>query len=112
MPKLKIERSIKINAPVALVYAAISDFNKWVVWSPWLLMEPEAKVDIADDAKSYKWEGDRVGAGNMKVLEERENEYLHCDLNFLKPWKSANTTSFYLTNTNEGTEVKWTMDTS
>lgn len=112
MPKVYIERSIPINAPAPVVYAALNDFNKWVKWSPWLIMEPSASVDVAEDAKSYTWDGYRVGSGNMKVREERENEHIHFDLNFLKPWKSSNTTSFYLTGTPEGTVVKWTMDTS
>ncbi len=112
MPKITVERSIIINAPAEVVYPALNDFHKWVEWSPWLLMEPEAKVTIAEDNRSYKWEGDRLGSGNMSVKDENENEYIEFNLNFIKPWKSANITSFKLNSTDEGTEVIWTMNSN
>ncbi len=112
MPKISVQRSIKINAPAEVVYPAINDFKKWVVWSPWLLMEPEAKVTFSDDGKSYSWEGDRLGTGNMHRKTEKENEYIDFDLNFIKPWKSANKTSMQLKSVEGGTEVIWTMDSS
>ncbi|WP_420319149.1 SRPBCC family protein [Ekhidna sp.] len=112
MPRLQVERSIKINAPIQVVYPAINDFNKWVKWSPWLIMDPDAKVTIAEDGRSYEWEGKRVGAGKMKIRQEREDEYIHFDLHFLKPWKSISSTSMHLKSIDEGTEVTWTMDSS
>ncbi|WP_462249899.1 SRPBCC family protein [Ekhidna sp.] len=112
MPKVQVQRSIKINAPAEVVYPALTDFHKWVEWSPWLLMEPEAKVTFSDDGKSYEWDGDRLGSGNMHWVTERENEFLDFDLNFLKPWKSANKTNFKLNSIDSGTEVIWTMDSS
>lgn len=112
MPKINVKRSIKINAPAEVVYPAIHDFKKWVEWSPWLLMEPEAKVTFSDDGKSYEWEGDRLGSGNMHRKTESENEHIDFDLNFIKPWKSANKTSLFLNSVDAGTEVTWTMDSS
>jgi len=112
MPKIRIKRSINIEAPVDNIYKVISDFNDWRPWSPWLLMEPEAKVTVAADAKSYEWEGHRVGSGNMKILEEKENRYIHYDLNFLKPWKSHANTNFTLSQEGNGTKVTWKMDSN
>ncbi|MEO9484525.1 MAG: SRPBCC family protein [Ekhidna sp.] len=112
MSKVKVERSVKINAPAEVVFPALSDFHQWIKWSPWLLMEPEAKVKIADDNKSYEWDGDRLGSGNMRMRTQRENEYIDFDLNFIKPWKSSNTTSFQLSPTDGGTEVTWIMESS
>jgi len=110
MPKMHIERSIDIEAPAGDVYNVISDFNKWQSWSPWLLMEPDAKVTVADDAKSYEWEGHRVGSGNMKILDEDENKFIDYELNFLKPWKSFARTNFKLSQEGNATKVTWSMD--
>ena len=110
MPRMNISRSIEIKAPREKVYKHLNDFNEWIFWSPWLLMEPEAKVNVSADAKSYSWEGDRIGSGNMKVLDEKENESIDFDLNFLKPWKSTASTGFKLEETNDGTKVTWNMD--
>ncbi|MEO9868865.1 SRPBCC family protein [Ekhidna sp.] len=112
MPKMTISRSITIDASKEKVFSFINDFNQWVQWSPWLLMEPEANVIVADDAKSYEWKGNRVGEGNMKILEEKENEFIRCELNFLKPWKSFAKTAFNIEEAKDGTEVTWTMDSS
>lgn len=112
MPQMNISRSIVIDAPVNKVFPLINDFNHWKAWSPWLIMEPEATVKVAEDAKSYEWEGNRVGSGNMAVLEEGQNEYIHYDLNFLKPWKSKAKTSFFLSEDGDQTRVTWTMKSS
>ena len=112
MPKMNISRSIDIKASKSEIFKHINDFNNWIPWSPWLLMEPEAKVTVAADSKSYEWDGDRVGSGNMKVIEEQGEEYINFDLNFLKPWKSSSTTNFKLEETNDGTTVTWTMNSS
>ncbi|MEM0938261.1 MAG: SRPBCC family protein [Bacteroidota bacterium] len=112
MSKMHIERSINISAPSQNIYKVISDFNDWQPWSPWLLMEPGVKVTVAEDSKSYKWEGNRTGSGNMKIIEERENEFINYDLNFLKPWKSTAKTNFKLSEEGDATKVTWTMDSS
>lgn len=112
MPKLNIRKSIRIKAPVDKVHHALNDFNHWQAWSPWLIQEPEAKVDVSDDKKSYAWEGDRIGSGNMKVTNEIENETIEYDLNFLKPWKSSSKVSFEFKSFDDVTDVTWTMDSS
>ncbi len=66
MPKMHIKKSVNIKAPVEKVYSKLNDFNHWTAWSPWLIMDPQATVTIAEDAKSYEWEGERVGSGKRK----------------------------------------------
>ena len=108
MPKLDISRKQTINAPAEKVHDIISNFKHWQPWSPWLVAEPEAKVDIAEDGKSYSWDGKRVGSGEMEVLNETPT---HIDYNliFLKPWKSKAQVAFNLVEKDNATEVEWTM---
>lgn len=112
MPKMNIQRSKLINAPLERVYEHVADFSHWTAWSPWLIMEPEAKVTVSDDHKSYSWEGQRVGAGEMAITEETSNEWVAIDLTFLKPWKSKAKVRFELKPKDEQTEVTWFMDSS
>jgi len=112
MPKMFVSRSIEINAPVENVYPKLSDLNHWIRWSPWLILEPEAKVTVRDDAKYYEWEGNRTGSGHMTITSEKENEAINLDLVFLKPWKSKAKIAFKFNSTNGGTKVTWTMDSS
>jgi len=112
MPKMQVNRSVLINSPAEKVYNIVTDFNQWTKWSPWLIMEPEAKVVVTEDAKSYSWEGSRVGSGKMEITNEKQNEALTIDLNFLKPWKSYAEVKFELEPKGESTELTWHMDSS
>lgn len=112
MPKMHIIRSKQINAPLDKVYQLISNMNEWKEWSPWLIMNPVAKVAVSDDAKHYSWEGKRVGTGEMKVLKENGKDKVDYDLTFLKPWKSTAKVSMKLDPTPSGTMVHWEMDSS
>lgn len=112
MPKMHIEKSIVINKPVDQVFKILNDFTKWSSWSPWLIQDPKAKVDVAEDTKYYSWEGPRVGSGNMKIVKEEENKFIDYDLNFLKPWKSYAKVYFHLSQEENSTKVTWSMDSS
>jgi effector-binding domain-containing protein len=111
MPKMNISRKININAPVDKVYNVVSNFHEWQPWSPWLMAEPEAKVTINENGKSYSWNGSRVGSGEMEVTNETDT---HVDYNliFLKPWKGKAKVTFDLKPKADTTEVKWTMDSN
>jgi len=110
MPKMHIEKSVKIEKPVAEVYNLLNNFDNWTPWSPWLITDPDAKVTVAEDKKSYEWTGPVTGDGNMKIYGGKENERIDIDLTFLKPWKSTAKVWFDLNTEGAGTRVKWGMD--
>ncbi|MGJ8693518.1 MAG: SRPBCC family protein [Thalassotalea sp.] len=112
MPKINAQHSVLINAPIAQVYAILSDFNQWRVWSPWLITEPEAEMTVADDGQSYQWQGCRVGAGAMQKQACQNNSFLHFQLNFLKPWKSTAQVQLELLQVGESVQVTWSMQSS
>ncbi len=112
MPKMHIDKSIEINAPVEKVYKAIHDFHHWEAWSPWLIQDPKASVSVRDDGKYFEWTGSRTGQGNMTVLHESENQSVDYDLTFLKPWKSKAKVYFRCEGDNGRTKVSWSMDSS
>jgi hypothetical protein len=39
----RVERTTKIAAPQADVFAQVNDFHKWDAWSPWAKLDPAAK---------------------------------------------------------------------
>lgn len=112
MPKIAVSRKILIDAPVEKVFNIVNDFSTWRAWSPWLIMDPEANVTVAADKKSYEWEGPRSGSGSMKIVNEKGNQSVSIDLQFLKPWKSKAKTFIQLKSIGTTTEVEWLMDSS
>ncbi len=73
MPKTYVEKSININASIDKIKSVLTDFNHWQPWSPWLNLEPEAKVSVSANSKKQEWDGKRIGAGEMILREETEN---------------------------------------
>jgi predicted transcriptional regulator YdeE len=112
MAKPNISKAILRDAPVDEVYKKISDFHHWQAWSPWLIQDPQAKVDVEADGKSFHWSGDMAGDGEMEVSGEVPHESVDYHLQFLKPWKSKARVRFEVAETNGGTETTWQMDSS
>jgi len=94
------------------VFNILNGFSQWKVWSPWLIQEPEVKVTLSNNNKSYSWEGKRTGEGNMVILKEVLNKSVEYKLEFLKPWKSISNVRFEVFTVDNGTRVIWSMDGS
>lgn len=112
MPKTHVERSIAIAAGVEKVKSIITDFSHWEHWSPWLILEPEAKVTVSNGGKKQEWDGKRIGSG-MMTIEAEEDSVVNYDLTFLKPWKSKAKSDFIIEKIDENnSKLTWTMDGS
>ncbi|HEY8975199.1 MAG TPA: SRPBCC family protein [Burkholderiaceae bacterium] len=113
----RIERSIRIGAPIIQVAELIDDFRAWSQWSPWEHIDPtmQRRYGGADTGVGavYEWEGTgKVGAGRMEVTEMRagpEGGLISIKLDFLKPFKASNTAQFLLKPTDSGTDLTWAM---
>ncbi|MBK3519822.1 SRPBCC family protein [Carboxylicivirga marina] len=44
-----VKKSMVVNTSKEKAFQLVSDFNTWQAWSPWLCMEPEAKVTISNN---------------------------------------------------------------
>ena len=112
MPKLEIEKSIKIDAPAEKVFEIVSDLGKWRPWNPWLVTEPEAEVTVTDGGKAYSWKGKRTGEGSMTITHEKAPGEVDLDLVFLTPYKSESKVAFRIAPDGDGCRVSWSMDGS
>lgn len=58
----------------------------------------------------YAWKGNgKTGAGTMEILEAAEPSRIHLRLEFTKPMKALNPTTFDFVPEGHGTTVTWTM---
>ncbi len=114
MPSYHIEKSIVIDVPESQVRSAVGDFNEWPKWSPWLCMEPDARLNFVGTplqvGHGYDWEGELVGSGKMEI--EKVGQNFEMDLEFFKPFKSkGNKVLMEITPQSESsTKVTWHMD--
>ena len=114
MPGYNIRRSVLINAPADKVFEAVADFSNWTTWSPWLIAEPDAKVEISENPSAvggkYSWDGELVGSGEVEHKLLDRNSLVQDEIRFRKPFKSVADVGFELNRTGKGTRLTWYMD--
>lgn len=106
-------RSTRINAPPERITPLISDFRRWIAWSPWEKKDPELKRTYSGNASGvgavYAWDGNRnVGSGRMEILESTPSK-IRIQLDFITPFKASNLAEFTLTPQGGATDVHWVM---
>jgi len=109
-----VERSTRIDAPPARVYAQIANFRQWPKWSPWEDVDPNLQRTYSGAESGlgavYAWSGNRkAGQGRMEITEADEPSLVRIDLVFEKPWKARNDTSFVIRPEGLGSHVTWSM---
>lgn len=109
-----VERSTTINASPERIYEEIADFHRWTGWSPWEGIDPDLEQTFSGSESGtgavYSWNGNRkAGEGRMEITEVVAGSRVEIALDFLKPFKSSNTTVFTLTTDGDRTRVTWTM---
>ena len=112
MPKMNVNKSLIIDAKPDVIFPVLNDLHHWEKWSPWVIAEPDAKLSVDKDGKYHEWEGNVIGSGNLRIVEEKVDAQIKMDLTFLKPWKSIATTEIILHPQGDKTLVVWKMQSS
>src|SRR5262249_48591374 len=94
----RVERSTVIKAPAEKIYPMINDLHRFNTWNPFNKMEPDAKGSYsgAESGKTaaYAWEGKKMGAGRMEIVDTTAPEKIVLGLHFIKPFEGHNTAEF------------------
>jgi hypothetical protein len=114
MSTYEVSRTALIPAPAADIFPLVNSFHEWTKWSPWETVDPAMDRSYAGSASGvgarYTWSGNRkAGSGNMEIVESTEPQSIKIRLEFTKPFKAVNPTSFTFTPEGSGTRVTWTM---
>ena len=109
-----VKRSVSIDAQPDVVYAEIVDFHRWPGWSPWEDVDPDMSQTYTGSESGtgavVAWKGNRkAGEGRMEITDVVDDSKVEIALDFVKPFKSSNTTTFDLVPDGDGTRVTWTM---
>jgi len=113
MSDFSLSRSTRVHADPATVHSLIDDFREWTKWSPWENVDPDLRRDYTGPQRgvgsTYRWSGNRkAGEGTMRITGSTPTSVV-VDLEFLKPFKATNVTSFGLVPAGDATDVTWTM---
>lgn len=113
MADFSLSRSTRIQADPARVHALLDDFREWQKWSPWEGVDPALQREYTGPdhgvGSTYRWSGNKkAGEGEMRITESTPTSVV-VDLEFLKPFKATNVTTFDLVTSGDATEVTWTM---
>jgi len=89
----KVERSIEISAPKAVVWQQVSLWKNFNNWNPWAKLDSNAVYTYAGNdgqpGSSIQWKGNKdMGSGSMKTTEIKTMESLSADLHFVEPFES------------------------
>ncbi len=109
-----LSRSVSVAAPAAAVYAHVADLHRWTAWSPWEGLDASLSRSYSGSAAgvgaAYEWQGNaKVGAGRMTIVDAREPAFVEIRLEFIRPWRATNRTTFSLRDVGGETEVTWSM---
>jgi len=109
-----VERSIEIEKPVDLVYKTVTNFKTWSQWDAWTKLDPNASHTYSDEmgvvGSFHHWNGnDKMGEGKMVIDELVENTSMKSTITFMRPWESSSDIGMTFTETENGTNVSWTM---
>lgn len=110
----RIARSATMAAPAEKVFAQVNDFHKWDAWSPWIKLDPGAKITFesptAGEGAVFRWSGnDEIGEGSMTIIESRPSELIRLRLEFTRPMQDAADTTFTFEPAGDQTKVTWIM---
>jgi ribosome-associated toxin RatA of RatAB toxin-antitoxin module len=114
MSTYEVRRSAVIPAPAEDVFPLVNSFHEWTAWSPWETVDPGMSRRYFGSESGvgagYEWSGNRkAGRGTMEIVESVPSREIKVRLQFTKPFKALNPTSFTFTPAPGGTEVSWVM---
>ena len=110
--KVRVERSMIINAPTEIVFDQINNLHNWEAWSPWRKMEPEAQLTYnnipSGNGASFSWVGKKTGEGSLTITESVPNEKIVTALDFKGQGQSVG--GFDFNKEESGVKVNWYMN--
>lgn len=114
MSTFSVTRNALINATAAELFALVNNFHSWTQWSPWETVDPDMERTYSGQESGvgakYAWKGNsKAGSGTMEIVETTVPERINIRLEFTKPFKAVNPTTFTFVPEGTGTRVTWAM---
>lgn len=114
--KVHVERSAKVGASPAALFAIVNSFEKFDQWSPWAELDPAMKVERSGPASGvgarYAWHGNaEAGSGTQEIVESTPDEKVVIRLNF-DGFDQPSMSTMTIKADGSGSLVTWALDSS
>jgi uncharacterized protein YndB with AHSA1/START domain/effector-binding domain-containing protein len=94
----KVERSVTIARPAAVVFSQVDRMANFNKWSPWYALEPTADYQLSGPAAGVgsrlDWKGEKVGSGSQTIQESVPYERIVTMIDFGPMGKATATMLF------------------
>ena len=109
-----VTRSAILPASPAAIFAQVNELKKWEAWSPWVKIDPNAKMTYEGPAAgvgaAFGWAGNSdVGEGKLTITESEPGARVKYKLDFKQPFASTGDAEFTFKPEGSGTNVTWSM---
>ena len=112
----RVSRTIRIEAPPAVVHPHVADLRRWAAWSPWEGRDPHLERTYTGPEQGvgagYAWSGNKdAGEGSVLVTLDEEPARVELALRFEEPFPADNHLRLDLDPESGGRAcvVSWTM---
>ena len=111
----RVERSVRIAAPVEIPFGLVNDFHRWQYWSPWESPEPKPRRSFdgtyAGPGALYTWSGGAPsGRGSLSLVESELYSRILIHAELLPPRRVTGTFTFTFTPMAGGLSLRWEVD--
>ena len=111
--EIAVRRSLLMHVDRQTAFDRVRDLKGWPDWSPWLLHEPNARVELSEQSDQesgwYAWDGKLIGAGRITHVRFDAPERIEQRIAFERPFKATGAVSWEFAERDGGTEVFWLM---
>ena len=113
--RYRIERSARLEARPATVFALLDGYERFSEWSPWQKLDPQMTTTrqgpVHGAGATYRWSGnDKAGAGSMHILAVVAEQSIEQEIRFERPFASVAHQTYVLVDEAGRTRVTWSMD--
>ncbi|TDN62643.1 SRPBCC family protein [Paraburkholderia sp. BL10I2N1] len=109
----RVERSATVKAAPERIFALINDLHLFNTWNPYEKKDTAIKGEYTGNASgpgaAYAWQSNKVGVGQMEIVDASSPERITMKLDFVKPFEAHNVAEFMLKPQGGATEVTWSM---
>ena len=108
----RIERSVRVAAPLEAVFRQVNDLHNHVKWNPWKLSDPDLVIKQGaihqGVGASYQWQSSGSGEGSLEIIESIPFSLIRTKLDFGPNGKGQGLWTFQA---EDGmVEVRWVLD--